>query len=266
MKIVVFIFLILIETTIVNAQDSDTLFIFFELNADRLNSTEQQKLDNFVLQNKGQIKAVHINTYCDTSASTSYNKDLSNRRLINLNAAFDSIEISSSNTYGEVSNVKGQYNAEFARRAEVIYSLIPNNSLNSTDTKVKPRVKGNAYEEFMADTSVRQVTIRLSILFYTNVDIYYSEFEGELKQLHEFMRDNVNVRAHIRGHVCCGDDYNLSSNRAYKIYKYLKSRGIDTSRLSFKGYSNKIPEVSPEVTDYDKLRNRRVDIIFTKEI
>ena len=154
----------------------------------------------------------------------------------------------------------------FGLYAEVIYNIIPNNSQNATNTKVNPRVKGNAFEEFMADTTIKTTTIRLSILFYTNVDTYYSEFEGELKQLHEFMRDNENVRAHIRGHVCCGDNYNLSSNRAYKIYKYLKSRGIDPSRLSFKWYSNKIPEVSPEVTEYDKLRNRRVDIIFTKEI
>jgi outer membrane protein OmpA-like peptidoglycan-associated protein len=266
MKIFLFAFLALMGYTFLNAQDSHTLFLFFELNADQLNSSEQQKLDYFLLQNKAQINSVHINTYCDTSASSLYNKGLSNRRLINLNSEFNSIQISSSNTYGEVSNVKGDYDASFARRAEVIYSLIPTNSQNSTNTKVKPREKGNAFDEFMADTTMMTTTIRLSILFYTNVDTYYSEFEGELKQLHEFMRDNVNVRAHIRGHVCCGDDYNLSSNRAYKIYKHLKSRGIDPSRLSFKGYSNKIPEVSPEVTEYDKLRNRRVDIIFTKEI
>jgi len=266
MKQLLFIILTSISTTFLNAQVSDTLYLFYELNADHLTSTEQQKLDSFLEENRKNVKSVHINTYCDTAASVNYNKALSNRRFMNLRLLFDTIPIASFNTFGEeIKNMKN-YNASFSRRAEVIYILVDDEKVNPVSTTLPIRKKGNAFEEFMADPTVTKTTIRLSILFYTNVDTYYPEFEGELKQLYQFMSDNQNVTAHIRGHVCCGDDYTLSSNRAFKIYKYLKSNGIDPSRMSFKGYSNKIPEVYPEVTQYDELRNRRVDIIFTKEI
>lgn len=266
MKTVFFMILFLAGSSTINAQVTDTLYLFYELNADQLNITETQKLNSFFEQNSKNLKSVHINTYCDTTASENYNKTLANRRLKYLRLSFDSIPITSVNAFGEdINNIKN-YDASFSRRAEIIYSLVDDEKVNPVSTTVSIRKKGNAFEEFMADPTVTKATIRLSILFYTNVDTYYPEFEGELKQLYQFMNENQNVTAHIRGHVCCGDDYTLSSNRAFKIYKYLKSSGIDPSRMSFKGYSNKIPEVYPEVTQYDELRNRRVDIIFTKEV
>jgi flagellar motor protein MotB len=54
----------------------------------------------------------------------------------------------------------------------------------------------------------------------------------------------------------------VSEKRAKAVYDYLTKNEIDSSRLNFKGFSNTIPLIYPEITDEDSQRNRRVDIIF----
>ncbi|HEX5154465.1 MAG TPA: OmpA family protein [Parafilimonas sp.] len=80
----------------------------------------------------------------------------------------------------------------------------------------------------------------------------------------------------IQGHMCCGDplaidgfdqdskDFALSNNRAKAVYDFLVSNGIDASRLAYKGFGTRERLVSPEVTDDDRSRNRRVEFVITK--
>jgi len=79
----------------------------------------------------------------------------------------------------------------------------------------------------------------------------------------------------IQGHMCCGDplaidgfdedskDFALSNNRAKAVYDFLISNGIDPSRLVYKGFGTRERLVSPEVTDDDRSRNRRVEFVIT---
>ena len=59
------------------------------------------------------------------------------------------------------------------------------------------------------------------------------------------------------------DDYEISFLRAKAVNDYLIRRGISENRLGYEGYSNTIPLVTPELTEEDQQRNRRVDVIFT---
>jgi len=80
----------------------------------------------------------------------------------------------------------------------------------------------------------------------------------------------------IQGHMCCGDplaidgfdedskNFALSYNRAKTVYDFLVSNGIDPSRLVYKGFGTRKRLVSPEVTDEDRSRNRRVEFVITK--
>jgi outer membrane protein OmpA-like peptidoglycan-associated protein len=63
----------------------------------------------------------------------------------------------------------------------------------------------------------------------------------------------------------CFDDHNLSVSRALAVYTYLAQKGIDRSRLTFKGFSNTLPVVFPEITDEDRTKNRRVDVEIVKD-
>ena len=89
-------------------------------------------------------------------------------------------------------------------------------------------------------------------------------FPNKAKDIIEFLKNNPNINAHIRGHVCCIPNSKLSKERAQRVYDYLIQNSIAASRLSYKGYSNKEPFTSPELSDADRQSNRRVDVIFTK--
>lgn len=86
--------------------------------------------------------------------------------------------------------------------------------------------------------------------------------QAELERIRDLFIQNPNLKAEIRGHVCCGNKKSLSKKRAEIIYNYLIRNGVEESRLSCVGYSNSDPLVTPEVTDFDRSLNRRTEIVF----
>lgn len=71
----------------------------------------------------------------------------------------------------------------------------------------------------------------------------------ELDKLVAFLNSNKTLKIEIGGHTDTrGDDKEnmvLSNNRAKSVYEYLISKGIDASRLTYKGYG----ETQPKFTD-----------------
>ena len=112
------------------------------------------------------------------------------------------------------------------------------------------------------DNSV--VLINLNIQFIGDAPIINSSSINEMDDLVRFLQKNNSIDAFIRGHVCCGDEMPLSKKRAKTVYLELIRRGINPDRLRFQGFSNTIPAVSPEKTDLDRSKNRRVDVMFSK--
>lgn len=70
----------------------------------------------------------------------------------------------------------------------------------------------------------------------------------ELNKLAEFLTDNPKVKIEIGGHTDTRGDDNenmtLSTNRAKSVYEYLVNKGINASRLSYKGYGETQPKIS----------------------
>lgn len=95
----------------------------------------------------------------------------------------------------------------------------------------------------------------------TTVDINYRYV---VEHLIETLRNNPEFSVHIRGHVCCGPSYKISKRRAKNVYKILRRSGISENRISYKGYSDSLPFISPEETEEDEMANRRVDFIIRK--
>ncbi len=84
-----------------------------------------------------------------------------------------------------------------------------------------------------------------------------------MEELIEILTKNPKTTIHIRGHVCCGPSERISFKRARHVFKYLVQHGISRQRISFKGYSDKIPLAYPEKTEEDEFMNRRVDFIIS---
>lgn len=84
---------------------------------------------------------------------------------------------------------------------------------------------------------------------------------------------NPAVNIEIRGHVCCtpgtrdGTDLatnrdNLSEMRAAAVFKYLKDKGIASSRMKTRGMARKEPKFPFERDSAEQQGNRRVEIVI----
>ncbi|MBN2683144.1 MAG: PD40 domain-containing protein [Bacteroidales bacterium] len=106
------------------------------------------------------------------------------------------------------------------------------------------------------------IVVLKNIFFETDSYILKRESTTELTTLINFLNANPKIKIEIRGHTddVGNEDYNkkLSNNRAKSVYDYLISKGIDKTRLQYKGFGYSIPlikDTSPEA----RAQNRRTE-------
>lgn len=233
-------------------------------------------------------KIQSISAYSDTLGTVELNKRLAAERYSNVIKALGiksneaNYEV---NIYGEeFPFVASEYNIELFRRVtivhyvkeppvieevieEVVEEVIIEDAVEEVIEEVveeTPTKLVTQLEEFAEDSDKKVILLQLSILFIGDQDIVMKESESELEELYTFLNEHKNITAHIRGHVCCKPNSRLSKQRAARVYDYLVDKSINKDRLSYKGYSNEVPFVTPELTPEDRQANRRVDIIFKK--
>lgn len=89
----------------------------------------------------------------------------------------------------------------------------------------------------------------------------------ELDDVIKLLKENPLVYIQINGHTDNAgkpaDNLILSQNRAKAVINYLKSKGIDPRRLSFKGFGDTQP-ISPNTTDAGRAQNRRTELKIVK--
>lgn len=126
---------------------------------------------------------------------------------------------------------------------------------NSSDTLV------NSKSKLLKEFERRNVAIHLDINFHEGSDKILRKSKKQVQILYDYLKSNSTVNAIIIGNVCCKPDMVLSKARAFAVYNYLVSRGIDKKRLSYSGASDKNPMVK-ETNEKTRKINRRVDIIL----
>ena len=84
----------------------------------------------------------------------------------------------------------------------------------------------------------------------------------KLDRVVKLLMDYPKYNLHVNGHTDSigSDAYNdkLSLNRALAVVNYLIDKGINASRLSYKGFGERYP-IESNATDYGRLINRRVE-------
>ncbi len=105
--------------------------------------------------------------------------------------------------------------------------------------------------------------IRLNNIFFeTGKAVLLPTSQNELDRLITILKENPAMIIEIRGHTDNegGTEFNqtLSQNRAKSVVEYLISKGVDTKRLSSKGFGEKAP-TSTNGTKEGKALNRRVE-------
>lgn len=230
------------------SQSPQKLTLYFKSNKDQVETKAFS-----ILQQTFKGKSVHILSvyaFADTIGSVQSNQSLSNRRLSATLNCLKTLNLIPDSTFakGEIS----AFDLASARRVDIYYQeAIP--PIQSTQT---PSPK------FSITNSDKESAIVLDVKFFGGTADMFPESLPEVDRLFEFLKENQKVTALIRGHVCCMDDYELSVKRAKAVYDALVVKGIDSKRLTFKGFSNTIPVKTPELTEEDRQLNRRVDVVF----
>lgn len=251
-------FLIMLCAPLGHAQEPRDSLIDLEVNFDldsfTLTQREKDKVDSLLLLVPFTVvKTVEIYGHTDSLASVEYNRSLSKRRVQSILAylvyqGLDPLKVDA-DYYGE-ERPKYSNSADkrfLNRRCELFFRIDPSR-LPRPEQKLTdlPFAKGDK--------------VRIPNLnFVGNQPIPMPGSFESLGDLLRVMQKYPDLKIQLHGHVCCGNDHELSVERAKMVYAFLVGNGIEAKRMTYEGFSNTQP-LFPERSDKEKALNRRVEV------
>jgi len=199
-----------------------------------------------------QIKSViKIIGYTDSTASQVYNKELAERRVLDIKYYLTTNGVSLAHNFS--SKAVGE---DFNQHVEL-----------SKNRKVIIKYEGNALEANQAtklkDLKKGEKLALKHLNFEPGLDQFREIAFPVLENLLETMIEREDLKIKIHGHICCTflDDTNLSTRRALKVRNYLIENGISPNRLIHEGHGSSRPiHPLPEKNEEQMKENRRVEI------
>tara|TARA_Y100000385_G_C13108842_1_gene650586 strand:- start:2610 stop:3422 length:813 start_codon:yes stop_codon:yes gene_type:complete len=246
--------------------------VYYDVASHTLSKDQIEKLTPLLHPQVGEAVLLKVESFTDYSGSKSYNKQLSERRTKSVLDILDNLGDSKEIINNGEEYIAEDYTASQYRRVDIYYDIwIEEQAMDAVSHPVQVTRETvstglrDDFKEFISDPDAEEMTIVLDILFHGNSDAFINPDDPDLWALFYALRGNETMSVNIRGHVCCGSNMPLSTSRAYAVYNFLKDRGVSPDRMKFKGYDNTIPAVTPELTEYDRAKNRRVDVVFKKQ-
>ncbi len=250
------------------AQNKTKLSIYFDFDKHYLLNDQQRIINDFLIsKDTSLIEAVQIYGYCDDRGEDDYNILLSKKRVATVEKLLKDNGISKRKIVilegrGEIAleNIKAEnVNIIRSKNRRVDILFIERGNLG----------KG-IYTSFQDYHKEGDVIVLDKILFDIGSSKISWASRKELDKIVVILKENPNIEFEIRGHVCCTPRYykdavdretnqrKLSYNRAKNVYRYLISRNISSSRMTFKGLGNRAPLGKGAAFD------RRVEFLITK--
>jgi OOP family OmpA-OmpF porin len=116
-----------------------------------------------------------------------------------------------------------------------------------------------------------RIEIKEKIQFAYNDSTILAASDGLLTDIATVLKETPRIKkVEIGGHASSegSDSHNLdlSDRRAKSVMKWLVDKGgVDAGRLSAKGYGETKPLVTPDDTEADREKNRRVEFLITDQ-
>lgn len=281
----------------------DKLDVFFDFNKDIPSEISQNKINQWVLDNK-TAEITKVLGFCDSVDDSKYNKDLAMRRVNSIVEFLNKSNIKVSDkvvlkSFGE--DFKYSKNQNENRKVEVFYNLIKEKTAVVKNAQTIPdgsfgkgRVKEvtveETKEEDILEVADKQALVEAeratleskfykakkgdlvrinNINFYFNSERVMDESLPLLDELLDIMINNPKLVIEIHGHICCNpnpNDTKLSYRRALVILKYMTKYGVKVNRLAFRGYGSNDPIYKvPERNEKERAANRRVEILIVNK-
>jgi outer membrane protein OmpA-like peptidoglycan-associated protein len=120
----------------------------------------------------------------------------------------------------------------------------------------------------MVKAEVGSKVVLKNIFFDVGKSDLKQESVAELEKIKQLLLSNTQLKVQINGHTDnsgnAATNQVLSLKRAEAVVQYLIEHGIDTSRLSAKGYGSEKPLVSNDDENEGREINRRTEIEITE--
>ncbi len=167
------------------------------------------------------------------------------------------------------SDVDGTYKVKVPGKKSYMLSLRATGFLSGMERAVIPVTY--AKESFTFNITLNKIKVGKkvvlnNILFEQGKAVITKSSTPELKKLLAAMQDNPEMKIEISGHTdntgSSVINAKLSSDRAKAIVDYLIKNGIDTNRMTYKGYGSEQP-VAENNTPAGRAKNRRVEFKIT---
>ena len=153
---------------------------------------------------------------------------------------------------------KKTYGIEITAKGYLFYLDVINLSKETTDEVTK--------DFTLQALEVGAKVVMKNIFFETGKSTLKDESYAQLNNVIEFMKDNPSLKLEISGHSdnvgSVSSNMKLSQARAKAVVDYMVIQGINTDRLTFKGYGPSQP-IAPNTTVEGKAQNRRVEFKIT---
>jgi len=273
----------------------DTLRLFYSIDKYQLSLQDKLKIKN-IIDFIAKDQPVTIKGYADYLGSQSHNLVLSGNRGNAIKAYLLSLDRNlkiMAEGEGQIPEAveKGPSGEPRDRRADIIFSKIAR--LKKAEPSDVPKVNFSRKVDSLSSLDVGKGISLDELIFEGGRHVLESESEPYLRLLTQYLAEHKNLYFEVRGHVCCepkskkvaryinghyqfveeiadGFDFDdqssrLSLSRAKAIYDHFAQNGIDTARMTYTGVGASQPKIDPEVTEADKQRNRRVEIIILKK-
>lgn len=227
-----------------------------------------------------QISSISIFGYCDDRGDNEYNQALSGKRALCIERLLAgsmlkkdrilTVEGKGELTVKDTSHTAIDKIRSLNRKVEIIIAKKEKDIPETTPTVGTTTLSASAPEKNTLSENMNvgdKITLE-NILFEGGKRNFLPESYPSLDSLVVSLKRNPKYHILILGHVCCtgGPDgvdtetgeHNLSEIRARMVYKFLISKGIRASHMSYKGMGGEFP------TGKEPKYDRRVEIEITK--
>ena len=252
---------------VISTDAQRTRYVYFETDQSELKPQGQSTLDSLVivLKRLGKYR-ITISGYCDSTGTHTGNISLSLDRAEQVYQYLKSKGIDSSlmtkNGYAEAPDNSSEESRARNRRVEV--AVATGAKAVATPSPKAPPILDTA--TFSKEIEVGKTFLLKNLNFLGNRAVLLPECVPMMGVLFQVMQQHPTLKVEIGGHVSCRNDTLLSMARAKFVYNYLVHKGIDSTRMTYKGYGHTKPLV-PDDCYSEALgrQNRRVEIKVLKK-
>lgn len=249
--------------------EKDSVIFYFDHNSSILKLSEKQQ-DQIVFLRSLNLQSIEVYAYADTLGSNEYNYWLAQRRAQRIIDLLQDVPVQplitvsgSTSSFGEVDKNR----RVSLRYAYIVPTIAINQEPDSIQVSPTPNDSINRHEiEKEAENSQVEMpheVMVLNISFAPGKDVIKARSRHKVRRLIKKVKRENYARIELHGHVCCGDNFLLSKNRAQAIQWELEKAGMDHRKIFSYGHSNREPLV-PEVDKKSQRKNRRVEVLLFK--